>query len=285
MTCCVYLDDRCLPPHEALISVFSRAVHYGDGLFETLRICNKKPFRLHDHVSRLCSGLTVLGMNTPTLAKIQGGMQALLEYTGLDEAILKIIVFREGSDHTSHFQNTESRLCMILRQFDTERFQRSSCGITGWVVTPRRNCRSPLPLLKSLNYLENIIGKREAFAQGADEALFLNTDGFLAEGATSNLFIVKNNCIMTPPEHAGILPGVTRTVILEIAASQGIQSSIQNIHFDDLRGADEAFCTNALMGIMPLLAVNGIHLGSGTPGRLTRRLQSALAEIMSTHCS
>jgi len=274
----IFLDDRCVPESEAVVSVFSRGLQYGDGLFETVRVSGGSPCFLENHIQRLFSGLSVIGIE-PAFSPdhVRSGVLTLTGQTSLREAVLKIIVFRDVAASSDPSADARCRLVMFVRPFDTVRFQRCSRGISAWIATARRNCMSPLVSLKSLNYLENIIARREAKAHGADEALFLNIHGFLAEGATSNIFIVQKGSIVTPPEHAGILPGIMRDAVIMSSGKLGVPCAIRDITRDDLLCADEAFCTNAIMGIMPLMKVNGSCIGPSRPGQITLALQQSIS--------
>ncbi|MCX8044888.1 MAG: aminotransferase class IV [Desulfobacterota bacterium] len=280
----VSIDGHCIPHTEAMVSVFSRAVQYGDGVFETMRIIRGRPFLLERHIQRLIQGLSWLGIMCPmSISQISTAVYELIGRNSTVNAVLKIIAYRDDGLLRTPVPAADGRLVMFIRPFDECRFERSQKGITAWIASSRRNCRSPLPRLKSLNYLENIIALREASTHGADEAIFLNIFDMLAEGATSNLFIVKDRTILTPPDDAGILQGVTRSIVIELAHHMNIPLSIENISYHDLMNADEAFCTNALMGVMPLCTVNGHSIGSNVPGQVTRTMQNKLTDMMSNN--
>ncbi|GAI43845.1 unnamed protein product, partial [marine sediment metagenome] len=145
-------------------------------------------------------------------------------------------------------------------------------GFRAVVSSIRRNSQSPLSRLKSANYLENMLAKQEARAAGVDEAICLNEKGLLAEASMSNIFLVNDGILRTPGEQSGILPGITREVVLELASQLGINTFEQDIRLDELFQAQEAFLTNSLMEIMPLTEIDGKPVGSGRPGSLTKRL-------------
>ena len=141
------------------------------------------------------------------------------------------------------------------------------------VAPVRRNETSPLSRIKSLNYLGNRLAREEVRRSGLDEALFLNTRGLLAEGSATNIFMVRRGQLLTPPVEDGALPGVTRGAVLDLAAVAGIPVCEASLAMDDLRGAEEAFLTNAVGGVMPLVSVDGLNLGSGRPGGVALRLR------------
>jgi len=134
--------------------------------------------------------------------------------------------------------------------------------------------------LKTLNYLDNLLARAEARRAGADEAILLNTSGQLAEAAASNLFIVADGCVVTPPIEAGILPGITRACVLELCGTEGISIQEQPLELHQLRAAEEVFLTNSLMEIMPLTSFAGKAIGSGQPGEITKQLQQAYRSLV-----
>jgi len=150
------------------------------------------------------------------------------------------------------------------------------------VSSIRRNSGSPLSRLKSANYLESLLARQEARAAGVNEALCLNEKGFLAEASMSNIFLVTNGILRTPGQESGILPGITRETILELAPPLGINTLEDNMRLDELSQAQEAFLTNSLMEVMPLTEMDGKPVGSGTPGPLTKRLLTAYRELVRT---
>jgi branched-chain amino acid aminotransferase len=153
-------------------------------------------------------------------------------------------------------------------------------GFRAVVSSIHRNSQSPLSRLKSANYLESMLAKQEARAVGVDEALCLNEKGLLAEASMSNIFLVNDGILRTPPEDSGILPGITRQVVLEMASQLGITSFEQDIRLDELFQTQEAFLTNSLIEVMPLTEVDGKLIGSGKPGSLTQRLMVAYNKLV-----
>lgn len=153
-------------------------------------------------------------------------------------------------------------------------------GLKAVTATYRRNSQSPLSQLKTANYLENILARQEAKRAGADEALLLNEKGILAEASMSNLFLVKDGALMTPDLASGILPGITRGVVLEIAAKLGIKAVETEIPPKTISKADEAFLTNSLVEIVPLVELDGKPVSDGKRGVITARLQKAYRALV-----
>jgi branched-subunit amino acid aminotransferase/4-amino-4-deoxychorismate lyase len=147
-------------------------------------------------------------------------------------------------------------------------------GASAMVAEIRRNETSPLSRVKSLNYLDNVLARETAQRDGAYDALLLNTTGLLAEASAANVFVVREGALVTPPLQDGPLPGITREAVLEIASEAGIPPTETSVALRDLQTADEAFLTNAVAGVMPLVTVDGAPIADGLPGATTRRLRS-----------
>jgi branched-chain amino acid aminotransferase len=168
---------------------------------------------------------------------------------------------------------------ITVDRLDREALSRNAAGVSARIVTIRRNTTSPLCGIKSLNYLDNILARMEARDHGALEALFLNQHGHVAEGATSNIFAVKDGALRTPPCSAGALSGITRRIVFEIARALSLPCSECDISPDELKEADELFLTNAGAGIMPLTMLDGKEINRGQAGALTLRCQAAYNDI------
>jgi len=154
-------------------------------------------------------------------------------------------------------------------------------------VGTRRNSRSLLSGIKSINYLDSLVAQSEAVAAGADQAILLNEQGFVAECSTSNIFLVVGGQLLTPSVESGILPGVTREVVLELAQDLGITARVGEIPLNDLLCADEAFMTNSIIEVIPITAVDGKPVGSGMVGEITEKLMGAYGELVlqqGNHC-
>jgi branched-chain amino acid aminotransferase len=144
-----------------------------------------------------------------------------------------------------------------------------------------RNSQSPLPAMKTTNYLENLLAREQAKNAGADDALFLNEKGYIAEASSSNIFLLSKNVLKTPSETSGILPGITRDIVLGLAPQAGIEAVEADILPAEIAGAEEAFITNSVMEIMPVNRLDRKEIGSGSPGPVTLRLISAYKDLVS----
>jgi len=261
------------------INALSRCVHYGDGVFETLRARGNRVFRLNDHLDRLCSGLNVLRIPLPDMQELKASVDEVLRANALSEATLKIIAFRSGPPGPTPPVTHAPYVLITANKLDHDNLSRNAAGISAKIVAIRRNTTSPLCGIKSLNYLDNICARMDARDHGDSEALFLNQHGFVAEGATSNIFTIQDGSLRTPPLSSGALPGVTRRVLFEITHTLSLPCNEQEISPDELKAADELFLTNAGTGVIPLTRLDGDPVGTGTAGPLTLRCQASYNEI------
>jgi branched-chain amino acid aminotransferase len=159
--------------------------------------------------------------------------------------------------------------------------QKYESGYAAIICSLRRNTQSPLSRLKSTCYVESILARTEARAAGCDEAIMLNEQGYLAEGSTTNLFLVRGGDLITPSLESGVLPGITREAVLELARSANIVVMERQVGPDELLWADEAFLTNSILELMPLTRLEGKPIGTGKPSPLTRKLMAAYGELVS----
>ncbi len=279
MSRAVFYNGALYAESDCALSPLSRAVHYGDGVFETMRARNGCVFRLSDHLDRLCTGLRLLRIPLPDCAQLSAAAVDVLRVNALTEARVKIIVFRSGPPGPTPPAAQAPGVLMTAEALDPESLRHSFEGISARIVDIRRDGVSPLSGIKSLNYLVNIIARMQAADHGDSEALLLNQHGHIAEGATSNVFMVRDGVLRTPPLHAGALPGITRAVVCDIARSLIIPCTEADILPDALAGADEIFLTNAGTGVMPLTMLDGEPIGPGRPGAVTLRFQAAYSEL------
>lgn len=278
----VYLNGSLMPLTEARISPFDHGFLYGYGLFETMRAYGGRVFRLERHLARLMRSAEFLGLASKLATfDLEKAVMETIGANGLSDARIRLTVSAGEGEITPDPATLKEPTVLIMAQSYTpylmERYEK---GFKVVVSTIRLNSQSPLSRIKSANYLNNILARREAKEAGADEALILNERGFLAEGSTSNIFLVIRGLLITPSEESGILPGITREAILELAPSLGIKAREREVTQEHLIKADEAFLTNSLIEVMPITEVNGKPIGSGKPGELTKRLMAAYRELV-----
>jgi len=269
----IYLNGSIVSRPGAHVSVFDHGYLYGYGLFETMRAYGGHIFRINQHLERLRLGLTLLSIPEPSTLDL--ACQAALRANHLDNARLRIEV-TAGVGEPSPDPSTCRHPTVVAFARPLEiRPEIYESGYHVVISSFKRNSTSPLSRLKSVCYSESVLARQEARKIGADEAILRNERGFLADGATSNLFLVKDGRLATPSGDSGGLPGITRSVVLELASSLDMQANEATLTVDDLFNADEAFLTNTVIELMPICIVQGKVLGRGKPGMVTRQLMTA----------
>lgn len=273
----VYLNGRYIQAERAKVSAFDRGFVYGDGLFETIRTYAGWVFALERHLGRLKKGADQIGIPfTGDVGEWRPVMGALLRRNRLQDtdASLRLTVTR-GPDVLGLLLPPNAplppTLLLVAKPVDAGIAQRQQVGIAATTVH-WGNPFNPLQV-KSLDYLYNMLATAQAKRDGAMEALFVGADGCVIEGATSNVFSVSHGALTTPPEASGLLPGITREVVIELAKREGLMVCEAPIPLHALLSADEAFLTGSLKEIMPVVAVDGRTIGAGSPGPVTRHLQ------------
>jgi branched-chain amino acid aminotransferase group I len=273
----VYINGSLVPHSEAGISVFDHGFLYGYGLFETMRAYEGNIFLLDRHIARLKKSAENIGINL-TGIDLEKACRDTLAANGLRSARVRLTVSHGDSDK-SPWLEAENRPTVVITARDYRPYspQVYGRGFRAGISSYRRSRYSSLSGIKSTNYLINVIARREATLDGLDESILLNEDGYITEGSTSNVFFIESSGLVTPPLESGILPGITRALVMEIAGTLGISVAEDNISPADLHCFSEAFLTSSMMEIMPLVGVkerNGevITIGSGKPGEITRRL-------------
>ena len=274
----VSINSSIVPAAAARVSVLDNGFIFGDSVYETLRTYGGRPFALDRHLRRLRASMARLGIDLPLSdVELKGRLDAVLEAAGNPESYIRFIVTRGVGDFSYHFERVKGPTVVIVvkpYEFPNERVYRD--GIPVSIVSIRRNHKTALdPAIKSSNLLNSILAIREAQSRGAAEALMLNAEGSLAEGASSNVFLVKDGVVLTPPLDAGILAGITREVILELLPTLFIEARETRLGPEDLRDSDEAFITSSLREAAPIATVDGRAVASGRPGPVTLRILAA----------
>ncbi|MCJ7744564.1 MAG: aminotransferase class IV [Dehalococcoidales bacterium] len=278
----VYLNGSLIPRSQARISALDYGFLYGFGLFETMRAYEGQVFRLDRHLNRLVYSAEVLGLPIG-VTDLKSAVMATIQANQLGDARVRITIsIGEGGIVPDPNTCDKPTVLILAGHYQPYPEQVYEKGFRAIVSSIRRNSQSPLSRLKSANYLESILARQEARAAGIDEALCLNEKGLLAEASMSNIFLVTNGILRTPGQESGILPGITREVVLELASPLGINTLEHDIRLDELFQAQEASLTNSLMEIMPLTEIDGKPIGSGRPGPLTKRLAMAYKKLVMT---
>jgi len=274
----VCLDGHFMRPDAARVSPFDFGFLYGDGVFETLRTYGGRPFRLGAHLSRLAEGLSALEMvGAPTEEVLRGWVAETLARAGLPEVILRITVTRgvgrAGLDPAGCGAPTVFISALPLRGGPAAPGE----GGSAVFLWPRQIAERPSPTLKSTSYQRGVLARAQLVREGAREGFFLDGEGNVTEGSTSNVFALCDGVLWTPPADV-CLPGVTRAEVLRLARAVGLPTREAPLPRDVLLSAQELFITSSLMEIWPILRVDGVVLAEGTPGPWTQRLQGLYRE-------
>ena len=278
----VFLNDKVVEETEGLLSTLDRGFLYGDGLFETLRTYDKKPFLLEDHVARLSNSAQYFDIPFRyTSQQIRQIIEHLLTGNNLKDAYIRMTLSRgpgfNGLIPTGTCTPTFAVHTKPLPAYPASLYK---TGVSLIISRIRRSATCPISCHKTLNFLTNYLIKREAAEKGAHDALVLNTDNHIAECAVSNIFVVEKNAVITPSLKANVLPGITRKIVLELCKENSIHASEELFGVERILGASEVFITNALMEIMPVLKIDGHAIGKPVPGTITKLLHDKYKSLI-----
>ncbi len=283
----IYLNRRFVAEKKAVVSVFDHGFLYGDGVFETLRAYEGRFFRLDEHLTRLKESAKGLKITLPhTRPALHRLLYQTLAINHLKNALVRITISRgTGPIGLDPALCRKPTLVIIPRAFNGCSPIQYRKGLKVAVVSVRRTPSQALDSrIKSMNFLNNILAKIQAKENHADEGLMLSLDGYLTEGSVSNLFLIKRRRLYTPAAGLGILEGITRQGVIELAKENRIPLHETRLRPSDLYRADECFLTNTSMEIMPVVKADGIKIGDGKPGPTTRFLKEAYRERVRLEC-
>jgi branched-chain amino acid aminotransferase len=273
----VFVNGKIGDGATASVPVFDHGFLYGEGVYETLRTYHRVPFLFDRHVHRLHHSAELMALPVPfddatLLGHIRDTMNA--HSGGLDEAYIRVLLTRGVGELSYSLDATPApTLVIIVKPFVPPPARTFTDGIRLSLVSVRRNHPHALnPMIKSNNLLNNALAMQEAMRAGADEALMRNQDGDLVECSQSNFFVVKNGEALTPPLSAGLLPGITREFVMEMAGALGVPAREARLTPEDLASADEAFITGTTREVTPVVQVDDLRIGPGKPGPHTTRL-------------
>jgi len=261
----IYLNGAVLPPETARIDPFDRGFSLGDGLFETLRAYDGRPFRLADHLERMATAAAALDIPLPVdMPAVAEAVVALLDTNGhrSGDASIRITLSR-GTGPRGLAPPEDPRPTLMIATAGYAPLPETCTAVT---VDIRRNEGSPQSRMKSLGALDNVLAVREAAQRGAEEAILLNNAGSIACGARANLFALIDGRLVTPPPSDGVLPGIARRVVLEIAAAQRVPFAETSLRPGDLARAEEVLLTNSLFEIRSVKRLDARMLGVTTLG-------------------
>jgi len=279
----VYVKGDFVPRSEAKISVFDRGYLYGDGVFEGIRGYNGRIFRLDQHLERLYRGARAISLEVPmTPEELRDVVLETVRRNNLHDCYVRVILSRGEGDLglnplNCQFPATLVVIASTIALYPHEVYEQGLDVIT---CVTRRNMPTALnPQIKSLNYLNNILGRIEVNGAGAHEGLMLNHLGYVAEATGDNVFIWRDQHLLTPPTYAGLLEGITRQVVLEMAEEMGLSPREEMLTLYQVYSADECFLTGTAAEIAPVSRLDGKMIGDGKPGPITKRLMARFKEV------
>jgi len=271
----IWLDGAWHDRDTAKVSVFDHGLLYGDGVFEGIRVYGGKVFRLVEHIDRLYDSARAIWLTVPIpRAEMIAVTEEAVRRSGLAEAYVRHVITRGVGDLGLDPRKCAKPSIIIIvdgiRMWPAELYESGLRVITAATPIPQRESLSPR--VKSLNYLAHILARIEGINAGADEVLMLDSAGHVAEGSGENIFVVKGGVVRTPPAHAGILKGVTRDAMIELATAAGYQVREEVLNRYDIYTADEAFFTGTAAEIIGIRELDGRTIGEGRRGPVTSDL-------------
>jgi branched-chain amino acid aminotransferase len=279
----VYINGKLYEKADAKISVFDHGLLYGDGVFEGIRSYSGKVFRLKQHVDRLYDSAQAIYLSIPVSRQEMGrAIEETLAVNKLSDAYIRVIVTRgAGSLGLDPRKTTDPQVIIITDQISLYPEELYEHGLKIITAGTTRNHPNALnPRIKSLNYLNNILAKIEGTNAGCLEALMLNHKGEIAECTGDNIFVVAGGIVSTPPKDAGILEGITRDAVIELARAAGYTVVERTMDRYDVYTASECFLTGTAAELIPVVECDGRVLGTGRPGPITRELRQRFQSLV-----
>ena len=278
----IYIDGQFYDKENAKISVFDHGLLYGDGVFEGIRFYNGRVFRLEEHIDRLFDSARAIALNIgmDKSAVIEATLETIRQ-NKLQDGYIRLVVTRGVGDlGLNPMLCPKASIFVIASKITLYSADKYENGLDVVTCATRRIPHGALsPMVKSLNYLNNVMAKIEAQNAGAGEGLMLNEQGFVSECTGDNIFIIKNGVITTPPISSGALAGVTRSVVFDLAEEFGIPIHEPMMTRYDIFTADECFLTGTAAEIIPAVKLDTRLIGDGKPGPITRRLITRFREL------
>jgi branched-chain amino acid aminotransferase len=279
----IFINGKYFSKEDAKVSVFDHGLLYGDGVFEGLRAYSGNVFRLQTHLERLYESAQAIMLTIPmSIDELADAVRATVARNQITDGYIRLVVTRgAGSLGIDPAKTADPQVIIIadrIEMYPRELYEKGMEIVTA--ATIRNHPAALNPRIKSLNYLNNILAKLEGKRAGCMEALMLNHVGEVAECTADNIFIVKKGELLTPPVHAGILEGVTRNAILELAEKAGIACHQITMSRHDVYTADECFLTGSGAEVIPVVKVDSRAIGSGMVGPMTKRLSEAFHQLV-----
>jgi branched-chain amino acid aminotransferase len=278
----VYISGKLYDKDDAKISVYDHGLLYGDGVFEGIRSYGGKPFRLEAHLKRLYDSARAIRLEVPMTAdEIAKAVGDTLAVNQIQDGYIRLVVTRGAGYLGLDPRRTSNPQVIIITDhismYPDEIYEKGMSLVT--VSTVRNHPNALSPRIKSLNYLNNILAKIEGVDAGSPEALMLNVDGKVAECSGDNVFAVDGRTLKTPPPDAGILEGITREIVMDLARDAGYEVRETSLIRHDLYTADECFLTGTAAEVVPVVSLDGRKIGTGQPGPVTRDLRNRFHKL------
>ena len=277
----VYINGKLYDKDDAKVSVYDHGLLYGDGVFEGIRIYNGKVFRHDAHLARLYESAKHIALEVPmAVADLKKAVEDTVRANGLTEGYIRLVVTRGPGSLGLDPRGCKPNVIVIadtISLYPRELYENGLKIVTASLIRNHPNALNPR--IKSLNYLNNILAKIEAIRAGCLEALMLNHKGEVAECTGDNVFIVKNGVIRTPPTDAGILEGVTRDVVMELAHKAGFPLVEATLTRHDIYAAEECFLTGTAAEVIAVTECDGRVIGTGRQGPVTKQLRDAFVRL------
>lgn len=259
----VHLNGQIVSADEAKISVFDRGFMRGDGLFETMRTYGGKLFKLHQHMERLDHGLELLRFSVRSSdLNLEAAAEELVRVSEIDSARVRVEITRGagGTGFTTHVDTTPTVVITVHPITEPQ------CGPISVIMSKiiRRDEKSPLSSVKTINYVPSIIARMEAEDAGAEDAILLNYAGNVAEGCASNIFVYRDGSLITPDLASGVLPGIIRQTVIEIAKDLAIPFHEKPVEPELLFSAEEVFLTSSTREVAPVSTIDNCRIGKGS---------------------
>jgi len=280
-----YVNGAFVPKEDAKVSVYDHGYLYGDGIFEGIRAYDGRIFRLEQHLDRLFESARYLMLEIPlSRDELRAAILETVRRCGLRDAYIRPVISRGvgdlGLDPRKCRRATVVIIVDTIQLYPKEAYERGLRAITATTRKVRPDALSPQA--KTLNYLNNIMARLEANQAGVEEAIMLTADGYVCECSADNLFIVRAGAVWTPPAYLGILKGITRGAIIELAAKIGVPLAEQVFTLHDVYTADECFLSGTGAELGPVVEVDARPIGTGRPGPLSARFLRAFRELVRT---
>lgn len=279
----IYISGEYFSKDDAKISVYDHGLLYGDGVFEGMRIYSGKVFRLQEHLIRLWESSLSIGLAIPiTIEKLTADVNECVKKNGLDDGYIRLVVTRgSGSLGIDPNRCSNPQIIIIADKITLYPNELYENGLDLVTASTIRNHPAALsPRIKSLNYLNNVMAKMEGLKANCVEALMLNHKGDVAECTGDNIFIVRKGQLQTPPIDAGILEGITRNAVLELAREAGIETVEMTLSRHDIYTADECFLTGSAAEVIAAVRLDDRVIGNGKPGPITKQLNEAFRKLV-----